>query len=336
MYKQFIRPFLFLIDPESVHDKMISILSGNRFYFPLMKALYEPPGSDTITVAGMEFRNRLGLAAGFDKNGVVLQFLDTIGFSHAEVGTVTPKPQPGNSKPRIFRLKKDSAIINRLGFNNQGVEAVKRNIAGSKVKLSTDFIVGVNIGKNKQTEIANAVRDYKICFQELFEVADYFTINISSPNTEGLRKLQDREYLNELLETICSLNDKMSAGPLKPVFVKIAPDLSEPEIELIFETVIQNKINGIVATNTTISREGLMEEVNESGGLSGKPLFKKSSNVLKKLSELNSENIISLIGVGGVFDKESFNQKVESGASIVQIYTGLIYEGPGIIKKILT
>ncbi|MDQ3021496.1 MAG: quinone-dependent dihydroorotate dehydrogenase [Bacteroidota bacterium] len=340
-YKIFIRPFLFLFDAEKVHNFVLSFFSKTTFVYPILKKIYSTEKIETIDIGKLKFKNRLGLAAGFDKNGIAIRLWETIGFSHVEVGTVTPLPQPGNDKPRIFRLKKDKAIVNRLGFNNKGADEVKKNILVAKKFFGKDFIIGVNIGKNKETQIKDAVNDYKICFEKLYDVADYFTINISSPNTEGLRKLHEEEHLNGLLSDIQILNNQISkskSSELKCIFLKIAPDLNDEMIELIYKISVKNKLTGIIATNTTVERIELITKINEQGGLSGKPLKSMTDKVLKKLSELNnnSEFPLRLIGVGGVFGKQDFDEKIKSGAKLVQIYTGFIYEGPALIKKILS
>ncbi len=303
--------------------------------------MFSPEADPVIKIKGLKFKNRLGLAAGFDKNGIAIRFWETIGFSHLEVGTVTPLPQPGNPKPRIFRLKEDEAIINRLGFNNKGADEVRRNILEARKSTDKDFIIGVNIGKNKNTPVKDAVTDYKKCFEILYDAADYFTINVSSPNTEGLRLLQEEKYLDELLSEINGLNELLSGSngeQLKPVFLKIAPDLSPEMTGLIYKLVTKNKLSGIIATNTTVERVNLKSRINEQGGLSGKPLKQMSDKVLRNLNEINKENSVDpvfLIAVGGVFDKNDFQNKLNNGASLVQIYTGFIYEGPSVLKKIL-
>lgn len=340
-YKIFIRTLLFLFDPEEAHNLVLNFVSRFTFLHPLFKFLYSPKHTQSIFIHGIKFKNKLGLAAGFDKNGVAIQFWQSLGFSHVEVGTITPLPQPGNAKVRIFRLKKDLALINRLGFNNDGANAVSENILKAKKNISKDFIVGVNIGKNKDTPIKDAVEDYRICFEKLYDAADYFTINISSPNTEGLRKLHEEQHLDKLLSEIQSLNKKISqlkSVNIKCIFLKIAPDLNHEMVDLVYKLAVKNKINGIVATNTTVERKELKSGINEQGGLSGKPLKAMSGKVLKKLNEMNKknpDNPLILIGVGGVFTKKDFDDKINSGASLVQIYTGFIYEGPHVLKKIL-
>jgi dihydroorotate dehydrogenase len=330
-----------LFDAEAVHNFALNLFSKATFLYPVLKFMFSPKYVNIIEIKDLKFKNRLGLAAGFDKNGIAIRFWEALGFSHLEVGTVTPLAQPGNPKPRIFRLKKDEAIINRLGFNNKGADELYRNILKARKHVGNNFVIGVNIGKNKITPIKDAVADYKICFEKLFNVADYFTINISSPNTEGLRLLQEEEYLDELLSEIQTLNQSLShimASKTKCVFLKIAPDLSPEMTGMIFNLVKKNKLSGIIATNTTIERVNLKSDVNEQGGLSGKPLTVMSNNVLKILFDLNkvdSDNPLTLIGIGGVFGKDDYEAKRENGASLVQIYTGLIYEGPSIMKKIL-
>jgi dihydroorotate dehydrogenase len=343
LYKIFIRPVLFLFNPEFIHDIIFSIISKFTFLYPLFRLLYSPKENwEEIEISGLKFRNRLGIAAGLDKDGIAIRFFDAVGFSHIEVGTVTPLPQPGNDKPRLFRLKKDSALINRMGFNNLGAEEVKKNIEKAKKHLNGEFVVGVNIGKNKNTELDNAYSDYEKCMETLYDVADYFTVNISSPNTEGLRDLQGERYLDELLQKITDKNKKLAEEKnirVKNIFLKIAPDLTGEEIEQIYFLASKYELTGIAATNTTISRPELNETTEETGGLSGKPVKKLSGKVLKQLKSMNDANTFSrvyLIGSGGVFTKEDYKEKLINGADLVQVYTGYIYEGNGIIKKILS
>jgi dihydroorotate dehydrogenase len=340
-YKYIIRPILFVFNPESVHDFVMFLVSKFTFIYPLIRFLYSPAKNNPVTISGINFRNPLGLAAGLDKDGTAIRFWDAAGFSHIEAGTVTPIPQAGNPKPRLFRLIKDNGIINGMGFNNEGADNLRANILKAKKKIKSDFVIGVNIGKNKNTPLEKAAYDYCICLEKLYFAADYFAINISSPNTEGLRELQGEKYLDELLSTISNKNielAKLKNISRKVIFLKIAPDLSDSEIEQIYNLVLKYNISGIIATNTTISRDGLKSGVNENGGLSGKPLKEKSNYVLNKLNALNLKNQntkINLIGVGGVFDKNDFQDKLNSGAELVQLYTGFIYEGLNIIKKIL-
>jgi dihydroorotate dehydrogenase len=340
LYKFLIRPIFFLFDSEKIHNFTLSIISKFTFLYPLFKFIYNPNKDYSLHIINYPLNHPLGLAAGFDKNGVALRFWDAVGFSHIEVGTVTPLGQSGNLKPRIFRLEKDEALINRLGFNNKGADEIRKNILEAKPKLKNGLVIGVNIGKNKDTSIANAVNDYKICFEKLYDAADYFTVNISSPNTKSLRDLHNKEYLDNLLSEIQKLNlqlaTKHKTNP-KNIFLKISPDLENDEIEEVYEFVCKHSFTGIIATNTTISRSNLSKKSNEQGGLSGKPLKPLADKILNKLNELNLKNQnkkLILIGVGGVFSKSDFEDKIKNGASLVQVYTGFIYEGPGIIKRI--
>lgn len=342
LYKLIIRPVLFLFNPELIHDFIFFIISKFTFLYPIFRLIYSPKENwEEIEINGLKFRNRLGIAAGLDKDGVAIRFFDAVGFSHIEIGTVTPLPQPGNDKPRLFRLKKDKALINRMGFNNAGADKIKENILKAKKHLKCGFAVGVNIGKNKDTPLESAYRDYEKCMEILYDAADYFTINISSPNTEGLRDLQGEKYLDELLLRIYLKNKVLSEKkniPEKNIFIKIAPDLTKEEIEQIYFLASKHDIAGIAATNTTITRNNLITNINETGGLSGKPLKDLSGNVLKQLKEMNDANTfmrLYLIGSGGVFTKNDYKEKLINGADLVQVYTGYIYEGNGIIKKIL-
>ncbi|MCI0471961.1 MAG: quinone-dependent dihydroorotate dehydrogenase [Ignavibacteria bacterium] len=323
-----------------MHNFVFGMLKLLKWAFPLLRPFFSfNEVSNEFTINGLKFRNRLGVAAGLDKDGEVIEFWDAVGFSHIEVGTVTPLPQPGNPKPRLFRLVKDEGIINRMGFNNNGADKLKEKIRKAKKSIRKDFIIGVNIGKNRDTSLEKASDDYAKCLETLYEEADYFTINISSPNTEGLRTLQEEENLNTLLfEVIMKRNEivKNRKLPLKNIFLKIAPDLSEEEVKNIYETSVNYGLNGIIATNTTITRNNLKTFSDEKGGLSGRPVKQMSDSVLKSISALNKnrEDFI-LIGAGGVFGKSDYKDKMISGADLVQVYTGIIYEGFGITRKIL-
>lgn len=330
MYKLLIRPLLFLFDPEKVHYFTFSAIRFlNKVGFSaVFKSLYEVKDSRLEReVFGLKFKNPVGLAAGFDKDAKLYQELSNLGFGFIEIGTLTPKGQEGNPKKRLFRLKEDSAIINRMGFNNGGVlEAVER------LKKNNGVLIGGNIGKNKLTPNEEAVKDYEICFEALFPHVDYFVVNVSSPNTPNLRELQEKEPLKALLNTLQNLNTK-KANP-KPILLKIAPDLTNEQLLDIIEIVDETKIAGVIATNTTISREGL-QSVNkaEMGGLSGKPLTRRSTEVIRFLSE-KSNKAFPIIGVGGIHTAEDALEKLEAGASLIQLYTGFIYEGPKLIKQI--
>ena len=277
---------------------------------------------------GLTFKNPVGLAAGFDKNALLFDEFSNYGFGFIEVGTVTPKPQPGNPKKRIFRLKADEALINRMGFNNDGVDVVVERLRHRK----TDVIIGGNIGKNKVTPNENAIDDYLICFEKLFEVVDYFVVNVSSPNTPNLRALQDKEPLTELLQTL--QNENLKKEKPKPILLKIAPDLTDSQLMDIIDIINTTKIAGVIATNTTISREGLQSEYkNETGGLSGKPVKDRSTEVIRFLAEKSGKSF-PIIGVGGIHSAEDAKEKLDAGADLIQLYTGFIYEGPGLVKKI--
>ena len=330
MYKLLIRPLLFLFDPEKVHHFTFSLIRFlNKIGFgPIFKNLYEVNNPKLEReVFGLKFKNPVGLAAGFDKDAKLYQELSNLGFGFIEIGTLTPKPQDGNPKKRLFRLKTDSAIINRMGFNNGGVEE-----AVLRLKKNKGVLIGGNIGKNKVTPNENAVDDYKICFESLFPYVDYFVVNVSSPNTPNLRELQDKEPLTKLLQTLQNLNNERPTQ--KPILLKIAPDLTDEQLLDIIDIVKETKIAGVIATNTTISREGLQSENKvEVGGLSGKPLTKRSTEVIRFLSE-KSNKAFPIIGVGGIHSAQDALEKLEAGASLVQLYTGFIYEGPQLIKEI--
>ncbi len=281
---------------------------------------------------GINFPNPVGLAAGFDKNAELVNQLSDIGFGFVEIGTVTPHPQPGNAKPRIFRLKKDQALINRMGFNNDGMHQIKERLSSRKQGV----IIGGNIGKNKSTPNEKAGEDYTSCFDFLYDVVDYFVVNVSSPNTPGLRNLQEKEPLTQILQDIQKRNRNKEFR--KPVLLKIAPDLNENELDDIIEIVISTRIDGVIATNTTISRENLRTNPDTvqafgAGGLSGKPLAGRSTKVIQYLAK-KSGGKFPIIGVGGIHSAEDAIEKIKAGASLVQIYTGFIYEGPALIRQI--
>ncbi|WP_312769539.1 quinone-dependent dihydroorotate dehydrogenase [Epilithonimonas sp.] len=327
MYKSLIRPLLFKFDPEEVHYFTFSILKNFGF---LAKLFLPKPIEDKRLereVFGLKFKNPVGLAAGFDKDAKLFNELSDLGFGFIEIGTLTPKPQPGNDKKRLFRLKEDSAIINRMGFNNGGVdEAIER------LKKNKNVLIGGNIGKNKVTPNEEAVNDYKICFEKLFPYVDYFVVNVSSPNTPNLRELQDKKPLTELLSTLQNLN--LEKPKPKPILLKIAPDLTDSQLLDIIGIINETKIAGVIATNTTLSRENLTSEnKSETGGLSGKPLTKRSTEVIRFLSEESGKSF-SIIGVGGIHTAQDALEKLEAGASLVQLYTGFIYEGPELISEI--
>ena len=330
MYKSLIRPILFQIDPEKVHHFAFSALQffhGLPFAENIAKLFTVQDKQLETEVFGLKFKNPVGLAAGFDKDAKLFNQLSNLGFGFIEIGTLTPKPQDGNPKKRLFRLKEDSAIINRMGFNNGGVFA-----AAERLKKNKGVLIGGNIGKNKVTPNENAVDDYVICFDALYDVVDYFVVNVSSPNTPNLRALQDKEPLTELLSTLQKRNETKPKS--KPILLKIAPDLSDEQLLDIIDIVKDTHIAGVIATNTTLSREGLQSaDKNETGGLSGKPLTKRSTEVIRFLSE-KSNKAFPIIGVGGIHSAEDALEKLEAGASLVQLYTGFIYEGPGLIKEI--
>lgn len=334
MYKTIIRPIFFRFDPEKIHHFTFSML---RFYQKIgigkiFGSIYkiENPKLER-ELFGLKFPNPVGLAAGFDKDAKLYRELSNLGFGFIEIGTVTPKPQIGNEAPRLFRLKEDSAIINRMGFNNGGVEAAVERLKNNP-KGNRRVLIGGNIGKNKDTPNEEAVNDYLICFDALFEYVDYFVVNVSSPNTPNLRELQEKKPLTELLQTLQNRNNLKEKR--KPILLKIAPDLTDEQLMDIIEIVSVTKIDGVIATNTTISREGLSSEnKKEMGGLSGKPLTKRSTEVIRFLSE-NGEKAFPIIGVGGIHSAEDALEKLDAGASLIQLYTGFIYEGPGLIKRI--
>ena len=345
MYK-ILRSVLFLFSPEWVHYfsmnclKMLCRLGFKK----LFTNNFKPKGNTQYSIPArpasgfnIQFSNRVGLGAGFDKNAKYLQELECLGFGFVEIGTVTPLPQTGNDKPRLFRLPKDKALINRMGFNNDGVKGIAKRLKEWKEKKSNSkLIIGGNIGKNKTTPNEEAWKDYETCFKELHPYVDYFVVNVSSPNTPGLRELQEKESLRKILTHLQNENSKFKTQ--KPLLLKIAPDLTQEQIDDVIDLALEIKLDGLVASNTTISREGLMTQDSRlkaigNGGLSGLPLKQRSTEVVKYICD-KTNGQIPLIASGGIFTGKDAKEKLDAGASLVQVWTGFIYEGPGIVKRI--
>ena len=336
MYKSFFKPYLFRLQPEEAH----------HLTFNSIKKIFSLPGIATAAkkllavedsrlereLFGLKFKNPVGLAAGLDKDALLVDELGALGFGFVEIGTLTPRPQAGNPQPRLFRLPQDKSLINRMGFNNQGVEAAVERLRRSKHQT----IIGGNIGKNKDTANEEAEKDYLLCFDALFEVVDYFVVNVSSPNTPNLRALQDKEPLKKLLNSLQEQNATKASR--KPILLKIAPDLTDSQLDDIIALVEETRIDGIIATNTTISREGLstpkvvVEQIG-AGGLSGKVLRERSTEVIRYLHS-QSGGSFPIIGVGGIHSPEAALEKMEAGASLIQLYSGFIYEGPSLVREI--
>lgn len=343
MYKAFIRPILFLFDPEKVHHFTFSMLKfGFKIPFlkSIVKSLYkvEHP-SLKRELFGLTFNNPVGLGAGFDKNAVLYNELENFGFGFIEVGTVTPKPQEGNPKKRIFRLVDDQGVINRMGFNNEGVEAISKRLKDR----NSNLIIGGNIGKMTNSHSDQYTNDYLTCFKELHPHVDYFVLNVSCPNVGSMAKLQDKDYLIELISAVQEENKRLakdvtSSAVEKPILLKIAPDLNEVQLQEIIDIVAETKIDGVIASNTSTNREGLkasnerLQEIG-NGGLSGQPVKDRSTSVIRYLSE-KSNKAFPIIGIGGIHSAQDALDKIEAGADLVQIYTGFIYEGPSLVKKI--
>lgn len=338
MYKKFLRPLFFLFDPEAIHHFSFAVIKcmGKLGLGPIIRAMYqlEHPSLER-EVFGLKFKNPVGLAAGFDKNAALYNELSDFGFGFVEIGTLTPKPQDGNPKKRLFRLKKDQGIINRMGFNNHGVhQAVKA------LKKPHKVLIGGNIGKNKHTPNDQATSDYLICLEALFSSVDYFVVNVSSPNTPGLRALQEKKPLMDLLHRLMERKAILQLAQPKlanrPLLLKIAPDLTDNQLLDIIEIVAATNIDGVIASNTTLSREGLASNENltaQAGGLSGRPVRDRSTQVIRFLYE-NSKGAFPIIGVGGIHSAEDALEKLNAGASLVQLWTGFVYEGPALIKDI--
>jgi dihydroorotate dehydrogenase len=340
------RPFLFGLDPEAAHDLAMGSIARTQGT-PLAWAYTQARVSDPVTVAGLQFPNRIGLAAGLDKNARCIDGLGAMGFGFVEVGTVTPLAQPGNPKPRMFRIAEKNALINRLGFNNGGLDAFVENVKRSQFhscisskylgsKHKTPMILGLNIGKNAATPIENATSDYLTCLAGVYPYADYITVNISSPNTKNLRALQSDEALDGLLGALAKLRAELAEQheKHKPIFLKIAPDLDADQIKVIAATLQHHKIDGVIATNTTLSREAVkgLAHANEAGGLSGAPVLEASNEVISQLRKALGKSY-PIIGVGGVISAQDAVSKIKAGADLVQIYTGLIYSGPALVKQ---
>jgi len=333
MFYSAIRKVLFQFDPEKIHEVTIKGLKStgtSPLNFMYKQSVKDKP----VNVMGIKFPNPVGLAAGLDKNGECIDAFAAMGFGFVEVGTVTPKPQPGNDKPRIFRIPQANAVINRMGFNNKGVDYLVDQVRAAKFK----GVIGINIGKNKTTPEENAKDDYIHCMRKVYDFATYITVNISSPNTPGLRSLQYGEALDELLAALKAEQKLLSKEYDKyvPIAVKIAPDLNEEEVNSIAASLISNEIDGVIATNTTLSRDGVegLEHGNEQGGLSGAPVKDKSTTVIKLLAKA-LDNKLPIIGVGGIASSDDANEKLAAGASLVQVYTGFIYQGPELVNDIV-
>lgn len=333
---QLLKPILFLISPEKAHRltvglfKFLCAIPGFKFLF---RANYVyKDDSLKRNLFGLTFDNPVGLAAGFDKDAEVIDEFSNLGFGFIEIGTITPKGQPGNEKPRLFRLQKDEALINRMGFNNSGMDAALERLK----KRKSNIILGGNIGKNKVTPNEQATDDYLKSFHKLHDYVDYFVVNVSSPNTPNLRELQEKEPLKQLLKTLKDANQQKAVQ--RPILLKIAPDLTDSQLDDIIEIVQEVKLDGLIATNTTIDRSGLKTDQKEldsigMGGLSGRPVKKRSTEIIRYINQ-KSDGQITIIGVGGIHSAEDAIEKLEAGASLVQLYTGFIYEGPALIKRI--
>ena len=340
LYPRWIYPLLAQFEAERIHDFTLAALAlaqGSPLGRALLRLITGPIPASPVQLAGLCFPNILGVAAGFDKNARVAPGLALLGFGHVEIGTLTPQPQPGNPRPRLFRLSQQEALINRLGFPNEGVAAaVPRLRAWSQGERS--FVLGVSLGKQKETPLAEAAGDYVAVMQAVYPYADYLAVNVSSPNTPGLRALQGSHYLDKLLVTLTAENERLAAmqkGVRQPLFVKIAPDLSQKELDEVLAAVLDNRIDGIIATNTTTGREGIAGPLAaEAGGLSGRPLRSRSTEIIAAIHH-RSNGRLPIIGVGGVHTAADVQAKLDAGASLVQLYTSLVYRGPGLAGRIL-
>jgi len=337
LYTRILRPLLFCLDPELAHRLTIKSLelAGAAPGIPaLLRCYFATPDRSVVQVFGLEFANPLGLAAGYDKDGRALNGLACLGFGHLEVGTVTPQPQAGNPRPRIFRLPGNQALINRMGFPNAGARALLQNLQRTRQR---SYVLGVNIGKGMGTPLEKAVSDYLQLFNTFYDVADYLAVNVSSPNTLGLRQLQERQSLDLLLgELEKARAERLAAGELrKPILIKLAPDLTMAELDDALSAIVNQRMDGVIATNTTIDRTGLHDPTRaESGGLSGAPLRERSTMMVRDIHHLTAGNL-PIIATGGVFSAQDVKAKLDAGASLVQLYTGLVYHGPRLVKSIL-
>ena len=329
-YERFIRPLLFSLDAETAHHFTIELLhAASNFDLALRVLRFFKPLSKPKTFFGLTFRNPIGLAAGLDKNGVAMPAWAALGFGFIEIGTVTAKAQPGNPKPRIFRLPEQQALINRLAFNNDGADAIAQRLHRLRRSGRWPTVpVGINIGKSRATPLEQATDDYLYSFRLLRDFADYIALNISSPNTPGLRELQEPQKLSELLQAI----GREQAGVTKPILVKISPDLSPTELNAIVATCEENAVAGIIATNTTLDHSSILPALDEEGGLSGAPLRQKSTTLVR---EIVGKSAISVIASGGIFDAQSAQEKFQAGAQLIQLYTGLVYRGPRLLREIM-
>ena len=335
LYKNLSFPLLKKLDAEHAHDRTLTALSwGQRFAPWTLRHIAGNVPVDPVVLFGLTFPNVIGMAAGFDKDVRVVRGLGMLGFGHIEVGTLTPRPQKGNPRPRIFRLPEDGGLINRMGFPNGGVETAVSRLAS--LPTDRDYVVGVSLGKQKETPLAQAAADYITVMRAVHPYADYLAVNISSPNTPGLRELQGGDYLRHLLAQIQAENDALSNGnKRKPLLVKIAPDLSWAELDEILQAISDEGVDGIIATNTTLSREGLQDKNrDETGGLSGRPVRERSTEIIRYISE-QTNGRLPIIGVGGISTADDVKEKMEAGASLVQLYSSLVYEGPGLVGRLL-
>lgn len=335
LYTELLKPLLFRLDPEVAHERAVealTLLSHTPGLRQAMAAWNQLPSQYApISAFGLSFPNRVGLAAGFDKNAVCWPAFHALGFGHVEIGTVTALAQPGNPKPRMFRFPDQGALLNRMGFNNHGAAAIAQRLEERPGPGHRSIPLGINIGKSKVASLDEAVNDYRTSFLALADHADYLVVNVSSPNTPDLRKLQDESRLSDLLEELCRLNRERAVRV--PLLLKIAPDLNDAQLDGILEILIDLSLDGIIATNTTMSRKGPFEEINQAGGISGKPIETISTEIISKIHS-RTEGKLPIIGVGGIHDPDTAERKIDAGAILVQIYTGMIYEGPFLAKRI--